>query len=85
MPMHKNERQTLAGLHITIGLALTHDKPIEFCCPIGSKCGQYKYCSGCNCFVSGKDKSEEYDAYWWINELKKYQEYMIDGRDHENN
>lgn len=85
MPMHKNERLTLAGLHQTISLALAYDRPFEFCCPTESECGQYKYCSGCNCFVDDMDESEKHDAYWWMNELKKYKEYIRDGRDHENN
>lgn len=84
MPMYKNERLTLAGLHKTIGDALMYNRSVPFCCPIGSECGQYKYCSGCDCFVIGKDESEEHDAYWWMNELKKYEEHMRDGRDHEN-
>lgn len=83
MPMYESERMTLAGLHITIALALIHDAPFEFCCPVGSECGQYKYCSGCDHFVDGMDESEKHDSYWWMNELKKYEEYMRDGRDHE--
>lgn len=78
MLMCKNDRLTLAGLHRTISLALAYDAPFEFCCPNGSKCGQYKYCSVCDCFSVGKIESEKHDAYWWMNELKKYEEYMRD-------
>lgn len=84
MTMCKNDRLTLAGLHTTIGLALVYNMPFEFCCPTGSKCGQYKYCSVCKCFVACMNESEKHDAYWWMNELKKYEEYMKDGRDHKN-
>lgn len=33
MPMIKSELLTLAGLHVTIGLAMAHDKPFEFLLP----------------------------------------------------
>lgn len=84
MPMYKNERLTLAGLHRTIGFSLMCDKPVPFCCPIGSECGQYKYCLMCDAFISDIEESEAHDACWWMNELKKYKEYMRNGRDFEN-
>lgn len=80
MPMRKDERLTLAGLHITIGLTLAHDEPFEFCCPAGSTCGQFKYCSGCSYAVPGMDESDKHDAYWWMVELRKYEEEMRNGR-----
>lgn len=83
MTMNENERLTLAGLHVTIGLAMAHDEPFEFCCPVGSTCGQFKYCSVCSCFVPGRDESDVHDVCWWMNELKKYEEHVRDGRDHE--
>ena len=81
MPMRKDERLTLAGLHRTIGLALTYDTQVSFWCPRGSECGQFKYCSVCSRFVVREvETSEEHDAYWWMNELRKYEEEMRDGR-----
>lgn len=80
MPMRKDERLTLAGFHRTIGLALMYDTTVPFWCPLESECGQFKYCSVCSCFVPGREESEEHDAYWWINELRKYEEEMRDGR-----
>lgn len=84
MPMHENEKMTLAGLHMTIGFALVQNKLIDFCCPVDSECGQFKYCSECENFNKDLTESKKHDAYWWMNELKKYEEYMRDGRDNEN-
>lgn len=84
MPMSKNEKMTLAGLHVTIGFALAHDRSIDFCCPIDSECGQFKYCSNCDVLNKGLPESEKHNARWWMNELKKYEDYMRDGRDNEN-
>lgn len=80
MPMRKDERLTLAGFHKTIGLALTYDTKVSFWCPLGSECGQFKYCSACRNFDSDSDESGEHDAFWWMNELRKYEEEMRDGR-----
>lgn len=80
MPLHDDERLTLAGLHRTIGEALMWNHPVSFCCPIGSRCHQFKYCDVCACATHGRENSEEHDAYYWMDELRRYKEVMRNER-----